>query len=72
MEVLIRHLGIFLYLLHKKTEFEAGFSKINKLGGSTKACSWENFLKRNKKNSMFLETLEYVNSQIPTISLKHV
>ena len=29
-------------------------SKINKRGGSNKACSWENFLKKNKKNSMLI------------------
>ena len=32
----------------------AGFSEINKRGGSNKACSWGNFLKKNKKNSMFI------------------
>jgi hypothetical protein len=29
----------------------AGLSKINKRGGYNKACSWENYLKKNKKNS---------------------
>ena len=32
----------------------ADFSEINKRGGSKKACSWENFLKKNKKNSMLI------------------
>ena len=27
---------------------------MNKRGGSNKACSWENFLKKNKKNSMLI------------------
>ena len=30
----------------------AGFSEINQRGDSNNACSWENFLKKNKKNSM--------------------
>ena len=51
--VLIRH-GNFLYLLHKKTVFEAGFSEINKRGSSNKACSWEKVFKKNKKNSMLI------------------
>ena len=29
-------------------------SKINKHGGSNKACSWDFFLKKNKKNSMLI------------------
>ena len=29
-------------------------SKINKRGGSNKGCSWENFLKKNRKNSMLI------------------
>ena len=33
----------------------ADFSEINKRGGSYKACSWENFLKKNKKNSMLIK-----------------
>ena len=33
----------------------AGFSEINKRGDSNKACSWENVLKKNKKNSMLIE-----------------
>ena len=32
----------------------ACFSKINKRGGSNKAGIWENFLKKNKKNSMLI------------------
>jgi hypothetical protein len=28
--------------------------KMNKHGGSNKACSWEIFLKKNKKNSMLI------------------
>ena len=59
MEVLIRHvLGNYLYLLHKKTVFVAGFIEINKRGGSNNACSWGKFLKKNKKNSMLIETSE--------------
>ena len=56
VEVLIRHVvgNIFLWLLHKKIVFAAGFSEINKRGGSNKAYSWENFLKKNKKNSMLI------------------
>ena len=27
---------------------------MNKRGGSNKACSWEFFLKKNKKNSMLI------------------
>lgn len=30
------------------------FPKSNKRGGSNKACSWEIFLKKNKKNSMLI------------------
>ena len=37
-----------------KTVFVALLSEINKRGGSNKACSWENCLKKNKKNSMFI------------------
>ena len=56
MEVLIRHVvGIFKTFI--KTVFVAGLSEINKRanrrGGSKKAC-WENFLKKNKKNSMLI------------------
>ena len=29
--------------------------KMNKRGGSNKACSWEFFLKKNKKNSMLIK-----------------
>ena len=32
----------------------AGFSEIDKRGDSNKAFSWENFLKKNKKNSMLI------------------
>ena len=54
MEVIIRHVvGIFLYLLHK-TVFVAGLAEINKRGGSNKTCSWEHFLKKNKKISMLI------------------
>ena len=60
----IRHVvGNVLYLLHKKTVFEAGFLEINKHGGSNKACSWEIVLKKNKKTPCqtwcLLETSEY-------------
>ena len=41
-------------LLHKKTVLGADFSEINKCEGSNKASSWENFLKKNKKNSMLI------------------
>ena len=53
--------GNILYLLYKKTVFVPDFSEINEREGSNKACSWENFLKKNKKNSMLrlLETSEY-------------
>jgi hypothetical protein len=33
------------------TVFVAGFSEIDKRGGFYKASSWENFLKKNKKES---------------------
>ena len=32
----------------------AGFSEINKCGGFNKACSWDNFLKKNRKNVMLI------------------
>ena len=32
----------------------ACFSEINKRGGCNKPCSWEKFLKNNKKNSMLI------------------
>ena len=28
---------------------------MNKCGGSNKACSWDNFLEKNKKNSMHIK-----------------
>jgi hypothetical protein len=54
VEVLIRPVVFFIYYLHKKPVFEAGFSEINKRVDSNKICSWENFLKKNKKNSMLI------------------
>ena len=38
----------------------AGFSEINKRRGSKKACCWENFLKKNKKNSMLIRDFRVV------------
>ena len=65
VEVLIRHVVvIFLYLLHEKAVFVAGFSEINKRGGSNKACSWEIFLKKNKKNSMLIRDFRVVEADI--------
>ena len=50
----IRHVVRISSYLLQKTVFVAGFSEINKRGGSNKTCSWENFLKKNKKNSMLI------------------
>ena len=36
------------------------FLKINKRGGSNKACSWKNCLKKNKKNSMLIRDFRVV------------
>ena len=30
------------------------FSELNKRGGSNKVCSWENFLKKNKKTPLLI------------------
>jgi hypothetical protein len=41
----------------------AGFPEINKHGGSNKSCSWENFLKKNKKNSMLIRDFRVLESR---------
>ena len=45
------------------------FSKINKRGGSNKACSWEIFLKKNKKNSMLIRDFRVGRSEYPLIKI---
>ena len=47
----------------------ASFSEINKRGGSNKACSWENFLKKNKKNSMLIRDFRVHIGQIYTVEV---
>ena len=54
MVVPIRHVVRNLSYLLQKTVLVAGFSEINKRGGSNKTCSWKNLLKKNKKNSTLI------------------
>ena len=53
-----------LKILIRKTVFVAGFSEINKRGGSNKACSWENYLKKNKKNSMLIRDFRVLSFKV--------
>ena len=48
----------------------AGFSEINKREGSNKTCSWEIFLKKNKKNSMVIRDFRVATLIIHTTNLK--
>jgi hypothetical protein len=41
----------------------AGFSEINKRGGSNKTFSWEKFLKKNNKNSMVIKDFREETSE---------
>ena len=59
VEVLIRHVVVFICIYYIKTVFVAGFSEIDKRGCSNKACSSENFLKKIRKTPCLLETSEY-------------
>ena len=45
--------GFFNYYIIKQYLWQVS-QKFHKRGGSNKACSWENFLKKNKKNSMLI------------------
>ena len=47
----------------------AGISEINKPGGSNKACSWEHFLKKNKKNFLLIR-LQSTNTYSLSDALK--
>ena len=48
-------LGFFKYIYNIKNSICGRFlRKNNKRGGSNKACSCENFLKKNEKNSMLI------------------
>ena len=53
MEVLIGHVGGIFFI------FVAGFSEVNKCGGSNKACSWIIFSKRLRKNPCLLLESSY-------------
>ena len=44
---------------------------MNKRGGSNKACSWEIFLKKNKKNSMLIRDFRVIETMDHAIFAKY-
>jgi hypothetical protein len=50
----------FYQLEHQSCKIEVAKSRAG--GGSNKACSWENFLKKNKKDSMLIRDFIVMSS----------